>query len=673
MAGSPRRRRRRRGGNSGGNGGSVRPLLMLDGLVVVVIALAAGIGFGFFPAVRMRAVETLGVAWVPVGLWLAATVIGLRYRPRFVVGHWRWWVTAASLTAIAVGILSFFHPGFGIWATYSLGGSWGQAVGGAPLALGVAKLVAIAVLTPVVLSPRRAGYKYAKGFELIGHGVSTVANRSNLEKTNRLLRRIAGRRPAGPAASPPEQAPVAPPAPAPAYRETSGQETTNVVRSPASDADAGPEDTSLEALVVERAALGGYATISATGEESTSPLPPAALLSEPEPFESSDDDLVEMGRLIEATLASHGVAVEVRDFEAGPRVVRFGLDPGWLGGENNQTEEETAESGGQRTRVRVQSILAREKDLALALKTPSLRFQATIPGESLVGLEVPVPKPRKVSLRQVVEDEAFGRIAAEGGLPIALGQDIRGSAEVLDLTSLPHLLIAGSTGTGKSVCLNSVVASLLLTKTPGQLRLLMVDPKGVELVGFDRIPHLLVPTIRDSRAFASALKGLLEVMRQRYEQLAQAGVRNISGYNAQAERQMPYLVVIVDELAELMMSGREIEEGLVRLAQMGRAIGIHLVLATQRPTVDVVTGHLKANIATRIAFTVASQTDSRVILDAVGAEDLLGRGDLLLLDSRSPLPRRAQGTLVEDAEIDRLVEFWVNPRPAPETEPEAES
>ena len=157
MAGSARRRRRRGGGGSGGNGGSVRPLLMLDGLVVVAIALAAGIGFGLFPAVRMRAVETLGFAWVPVGLWLAATVIGLRYRPRFVVGHWRWWVTAASVTAIAVGILSFFHPGFGIWARYSLGGSWGQAVGGAPLALGVAKVVAIAVLTPVVLSPRRAG------------------------------------------------------------------------------------------------------------------------------------------------------------------------------------------------------------------------------------------------------------------------------------------------------------------------------------------------------------------------------------------------------------------------------------------------------------------------------------------------------------------------------------
>ena len=671
MAGSPRRRRRAGGGNSGGSGGSVRPLVMLDGLVVVAIALAAGIGFGFFPAFRMWVVETLGFAWVPVGLWLAATAIGLRYRPRFVVGHWQWWVTAASVTAIAVGILSFFHPGFGIWATYSLGGSWGQAIGGTPMALGVAKLVAIAVLTPVVLSPRRAGYKYARGFEIIGRGVSTLASRSTLEKTNRLFHRISGRRPTGTATSPPEQGPVTPLTPV--TPETRGPVIANVTEGPEATSDAGPEDTSLEALVVERAALAGYAASGATLEGSTSPLPPTDLLSEPEPLESSDDDLAEMGRLIEATLASHGVTVGVRDFEAGPRVVRFGLDPGWLGPANDPGEEEITESGGQRTRVRVQAILAREKDLALALKTPSLRFQHTIPGESLVGLEVPVPKPRKVSLRQVVEDEAFGRVAAEGGLPIALGQDIRGSAEVLDLTALPHLLIAGSTGTGKSVCLNSVVASLLLTKTPGQLRLLMVDPKGVELVGFDGIPHLLVPAIRDSRAFASALKGLLEVMRQRYEQLAQAGARNIAGYNAQAEEQMPYLVLIVDELAELMMSGREIEEGLVRLAQMGRATGIHLVLATQRPTVDVVTGHLKANIATRIAFTVASQTDSRVILDAVGAEDLLGRGDLLLLDSRSPLPRRAQGTLVEDAEINRLVDFWINPSPALETEPEAES
>jgi len=233
---------------------------------------------------------------------------------------------------------------------------------------------------------------------------------------------------------------------------------------------------------------------------------------------------------------------------------------------------------------------------------------------------------------------------------------------VLDLAGLPHLLIAGATGTGKSVCLNSIVASLLVAKSPDELRLLMVDPKGVELTPFDGLPHLAAPTVQEFKGFTESLTGLLNLMQQRYARLGQAGVRNIAGYNATAQRRMPYVVLVVDELAELMLAGgRESEANLVRLAQMGRATGIHLVLATQRPTVDVVTGLLKANIATRIAFTVASQTDSRVILDVSGAEDLLGRGDMLLLENQSPQPRRVQGVFVDDGELSRLVEFWRDP------------
>lgn len=265
-------------------------------------------------------------------------------------------------------------------------------------------------------------------------------------------------------------------------------------------------------------------------------------------------------------------------------------------------------------------------------------------------------------MKEVVESEPFVSQKEKGGLPISIGLDIAGEPEVLDLVGLPHLLIAGATGTGKSVCLNSIVASLLTSKSPNELRLLMVDPKGVELTPYDGLPHLAVPTVQELKGFAESLKGLLNLMQQRYTKLAKAGARNIAGYNAVAKRRMSYVVLVLDELAELMLAGgRESEANLVRLVQMGRATGLHLVLATQRPTMDVVTGLLKANIATRIAFTVASQTDSRVILDAAGAEDLLGRGDMLLLENQSPQPRRVQGTFVEDEEISRLVEFWRDP------------
>jgi S-DNA-T family DNA segregation ATPase FtsK/SpoIIIE len=239
---------------------------------------------------------------------------------------------------------------------------------------------------------------------------------------------------------------------------------------------------------------------------------------------------------------------------------------------------------------------------------------------------------------------------------------------LVDLATLPHLLIAGATGSGKSACINSIVASLLFTKAPDQVRLVMIDPKGVELTPFNGVPHLVSPVISDLVGFKGALEGLITVMQRRYKRMELLGTRNIGAYNTKAKRRMPYVALIVDELAELMIAGgREVEEDLVRLAQMGRAIGIHLVLATQRPTVDVVTGHLKANIPTRIAFAVASQTDSRVILDAIGAENLLGKGDMLLQEKGTVQPRRIQGTLLDDDEIRRLVEFWINP---PQEEPQ---
>jgi S-DNA-T family DNA segregation ATPase FtsK/SpoIIIE len=627
-------------------------------LAVVTVVLALAITMVVSADARLWALESLGYGWIPAGLWLGSVVYGLRYHIRSFRRLWQWWVLAAGGAVIVIGVLSFFHPGFGVFAVAGLSGKWGTVLGGSPLFLGIAKLLAIAILTPVVVFPRRVGPFYARGFEGVGQGVRTVAENPQIRRgisslTDRLRSRT--KSPQEPSVS--EASPETPAVSPIVDREPAKPEAVPVGK-PDVEPDAISESSMMDVFVSEELAL--YIQPAETDPAMDPPwlLPTAGLLSTPEPVESNEEALDATARLIEQTLASHGVNVTVADTQAGPRLIRFGLDPGWL------TEDKDGPEGdrGGGTRVRVQSIVARQNDLALALKTPSIRIQPTIPGEALVGLEVPSPTPRRVGLKEMVESEAFTDCAAKGGLPIAIGQDIAGEPEVLDLAGLPHLLIAGATGTGKSVCLNSIVASLLVAKSPDELRLLMVDPKGVELTPFDGLPHLAAPTVQEFKGFTESLTGLLNLMQQRYARLGQAGVRNIAGYNATAQRRMPYVVLVVDELAELMLAGgRESEANLVRLAQMGRATGIHLVLATQRPTVDVVTGLLKANIATRIAFTVASQTDSRVILDVSGAEDLLGRGDMLLLENQSPQPRRVQGVFVDDGELSRLVEFWRDP------------
>ncbi len=388
-------------------------------------------------------------------------------------------------------------------------------------------------------------------------------------------------------------------------------------------------------------------------------LPATDLLAPPETYSAPHSYLDQMARHIEETLAEHGVMVECNDIKAGPRIVRFGLVPGWVPRRGESRNRDRSDEPRERSRVKVQSVLTREKDLALALKTPHLRIEAPVPGEALIGLEVPNPSPGKVPLRNVMDGRPFTEVAAKGGLPIALGEDTGGTPVVMDLATLPHVLIAGATGSGKSVCINSIVASFLLTKPPDQLRMLMVDPKRVELTPFNGIPHLIAPVITEPDEVNPALRAVMREMFRRYKLMEEIGARNIAAYNAKSTEQMPFLVLVVDELADLMMvGGFEIEENLVRLAQLGRATGIHLVLATQRPSVNVVTGLLKANIPARVAFAVASQVDSRVILDTVGAEKLLGKGDMLLLNNDSPKPRRVQGTLVLDEEVDRVVEFW---------------
>ena len=676
------------------------PGSLIDALVILAIGLSVGLYFGFSNDAREWAIEALGYGWVPVGLLVAVTLFTLRYNHRFVFTHWRRWVIATGLAAMSIGVISTIFPSDGALEDVSLGGKWGGYLGGTPAILAAVKIAAIALVVPLIVRPKRAGTRYWKytraallvlqvgllysyigiqetarfidrRFRILRYGMHRQASKKDLLK---ML--VMG----------PSKAPVR----TLAYQ---GDSETDIELDldPRNELDLDAQDTGddeeweppasgliptwdTKEPAAKRAPKPAKAIAAVkaadTGKRSSRGwrTPDIDMLTPPDTHHAPEAALQEMARLVETTLGDHGVRVEVTDVKAGPRIVRFGLVPGWVPrrgdagrGAIGLNTGDADPSALERSRVKVQSILTREKDMALALKTPYLRIEAPVPGEALVGLEVPSPSPSKVHLREVIETPMFKRLLAKGGLPIALGQDTGGSPVVLDLAALPHMLIAGATGSGKSVCINSIVASFLLTKTPEQLRILMVDPKRVELTPFNGIPHLIGPVIVDAEEVNTALRGLIREMLGRYKLMEEVGARNIEGYNKRTKEKMPFLVLIVDELADLMMvGGFEVEQNLVRLAQLGRATGIHLVLATQRPSVNVVTGLLKANIPARAAFAVASQVDSRVILDAVGAEKLLGKGDMLLLHNESPKPSRVQGTLVYDQEIDHMVEFWLS-------------
>jgi len=364
----------------------------------------------------------------------------------------------------------------------------------------------------------------------------------------------------------------------------------------------------------------------------------------------NEDFIQQRARLIEETLASFGAPAQVVAISRGPSITQFGVEPLFL---------ETR--GGVRTKVRVSKIASLSDDLALALAAPRIRIQAPVPGHSYVGIEVPNEEMAMVALRDILESDTFKRNTKP--LNFGLGRDVAGIPVIASIESMPHMLIAGTTGSGKSVCVNSILTCLLLYNTPDDLRIVLVDPKRVELTGYNGIPHLLGPVVVEMDRVIGALQWMTREMDKRYHLFAQAGSRNIIDYNGkmklQGQKKLPYLVVIIDELADLMMiAPDETEKTITRLAQLARATGIHLILATQRPSVDVVTGLIKANFPARIAFAVASNTDSRVILDQPGAERLLGRGDMLYQAPDAPAAARLQGVFVSDHEIQRLVEYW---------------
>ncbi|MHB8587568.1 MAG: DNA translocase FtsK [Candidatus Dormibacteraceae bacterium] len=353
------------------------------------------------------------------------------------------------------------------------------------------------------------------------------------------------------------------------------------------------------------------------------------------------DEIKRNVKIIESTLETFGVACKVVGVNPGPAVTQYELQPG--------------------PGVQVKRITALQNDLSLALAASPLRIEAPIPGKAAVGIEVPNKSAALVTIREVLETAAFRE--GTNKLALGLGNDVSGQSIIADLTRMPHLLIAGATGQGKSVCINALITSLLFQVTPEHMRLLLIDPKRVELTGYNGLPHLALPVLVESHQAAAALRWAVAEMDRRYKMFSAEGVRNIAAYNDKATqklaRQLPYIVIVIDELADLMMvAAGEIEELICRIAQLARAVGIHLIIATQRPSTDIITGLIKANIPSRIAFAVGSQVDSRVILDSGGAEKLLGRGDMLYQPVDAGKPTRIQGAFVSDPEVEGVVNFW---------------
>ncbi len=394
------------------------------------------------------------------------------------------------------------------------------------------------------------------------------------------------------------------------------------------------EEKTKEVLVLEH---------GLTEEEENYEFPPIELLSEGEGrvLKGGKKALTDTAAKLQKTLYSFGVSAKVENVSVGPAITRYEVKP--------------AEG------VRVSKIANLADDIALSLAAQSIRIEAPIPGKQAVGIEIPNKENEVVHLRDIIETEEF--VNHKSKLALALGKNVAGEAVIADVAKMPHVLIAGSTGSGKSVCINTLITSILYKAKPNEVKLLMVDPKVVELSVYNGIPHLLIPVVTDPKKAAGALSWAVQEMVNRYSLFAEKGVRDIKGYNAAIEKEggtgkLPQIVIIIDELADLMMvAAKEVEDAICRLAQMARAAGMHLVIATQRPSVDVITGIIKANIPSRIAFAVSSQVDSRTILDTAGAEKLLGKGDMLFYPSGAPKPTRVQGSYVADEEVEKIVDF----------------
>lgn len=401
--------------------------------------------------------------------------------------------------------------------------------------------------------------------------------------------------------------------------------------------DLKPIEVEKSSVAVETSEEGSSAVPKAAGEK-TYRLPPVSMLKPgPQHIIGLSDEVRENARILQETLQSFNIDAKILNASQGPSITRYELEP----------------AAG----VKVSKIVHLADDIALKLAATDIRIEAPIPGKAAVGIEVPNKKLTGVNLRDVIDTDTFRKAA--GGVPVCLGKDIAGNPIVADLTKMPHLLVAGSTGSGKSVCINTFIASILFKQRPEDVKLILIDPKVVELSNYNGIPHLLTPVVTDPKKAASVLRWAVREMDDRYKRFAITHTRDISRYNElHPEDTMPFIVIIIDELADLMMmASDDVEKSIIRLGQKARACGMHLVLATQRPSVDVLTGLIKANVPSRIAFAVSSQVDSRTILDMAGAEKLIGKGDMLFYPLGASKPLRVQGAFISDSEIDEMVEF----------------
>lgn len=401
--------------------------------------------------------------------------------------------------------------------------------------------------------------------------------------------------------------------------------------------DLKPIEVEKSGVAVETSEEGSSAVPKAAGEK-TYRLPPVSMLKPgPQHIIGLSDEVRENARILQETLQSFNIDAKILNASQGPSITRYELEP----------------AAG----VKVSKIVHLADDIALKLAATDIRIEAPIPGKAAVGIEVPNKKLTGVNLRDVIDTDTFRKAA--GGVPVCLGKDIAGNPIVADLTKMPHLLVAGSTGSGKSVCINTFIASILFKQRPEDVKLILIDPKVVELSNYNGIPHLLTPVVTDPKKAASVLRWAVREMDDRYKRFAITHTRDISRYNElHPEDTMPFIVIIIDELADLMMmASDDVEKSIIRLGQKARACGMHLVLATQRPSVDVLTGLIKANVPSRIAFAVSSQVDSRTILDMAGAEKLIGKGDMLFYPLGASKPLRVQGAFISDSEIDEMVEF----------------
>lgn len=684
-----------------------------------IIAIVAGVAITLLA--RDQAIETFGWGLIPASLWVGTVLVVGLSRPGLLQKFWQPTVAAGLIAVAAIGVLGILdgaedslleestYAGLAGETIVRLPAQWevGEATF-AQTAGAVGRIAVLVVISLNVLWPGRSRIIYVlmgRMMLLVSKLTGKRIRRAEMSLIALIERKYEARKEAQKAAA---EAAAELAAAASVETEASLQENPSYVVNHSEPEvtgmvapdDAAPEDepagalppssiipnllpqptrdelwTGAEASAVS-ALVDAVRRASGTLDEENEPdadvepeeeavttmprfewkLPALNILAVGKSGGITKTEIQETSDLIVETLTDHGVDVSVDQVRTGPTVTMYGIAPGYNAGKLTGSDQ-----GRTTKRVRVDTILNREKDLALALASPSLRFEAPIPGASLVGIEVPNASPTMVALRSVMETDAFIEFEKSSALPVALGIGSGGDAVFADLTKMPHTLVAGATGSGKSVCMNSIITGLLLFRTPAEVRLVLIDPKRVELTPYTGVPHLLIPPIVESDVAVNALKGLVTEMMERFQLLEKAGAKNIATYNEKSEVKLPYIVVAVDELADLMLtSANEVERLLVRLAQLGRATGIHLVIATQRPSVDVVTGLIKANFPSRISFSLTSQIDSRTILDSPGAEKLLGKGDMLFLPIDRAKPLRVQGAFLADKEVEGVVSHWQN-------------